>query len=457
MPRDVFVSYHAEDRAWAERVSSALEGAHISYWIAPRDIPPGQEWAAAIVAGIKRSGSLVLIFSSHSSHSKQIAREIEMADRYHLNLVSLRVENVQPSESLEYYLHNIQWIDAFDGHFDQASRQLIATIQKGTNFPAERTEMLPAPDTTVPRKAAIVPPTRPFLARLGLAKALWAICIAVLLVLSLSYAVFVIRKPVSQDSGTIVESAGLLVAGAGADIYSVYDASGKQLLGAKVTGASFELFPGNYVVQLHGVKRPVSVRERQQTKLTSGTLVVAGTGADAYSVYPALGKELLGATTTDHLFELFPGDYTVELHSVRKPATVRDGQKTTVPSGTLVVAGSGSDSYSVYQAQGKQLLGATLTDHPFEFFPGDYEVELHGVRKPVKVRDGQKTTVPSGTLMVAGTGTSVYRVYDASGKQSLDARSTGVLLELLPGDYMVELQGIRKAVKVRPGQSSIAH
>jgi hypothetical protein len=95
---------------------------------------------------LSRPGTLVLILSSHSSHSKQIPREVEIADRYHLSIVSLRVEDVQPSEWLEYFLQNIQWIDAFDDRFENAITRLIAAIQTGTESPAERTRTLRVPD-----------------------------------------------------------------------------------------------------------------------------------------------------------------------------------------------------------------------------------------------------------------------------------------------------------------------
>jgi hypothetical protein len=75
--RDVFLSYKTEDREAAERLCAALERESISCWLAPRDIPPGREWAAAIVDGLEKSGNCVLLLSAHSVAAKQIAREAE--------------------------------------------------------------------------------------------------------------------------------------------------------------------------------------------------------------------------------------------------------------------------------------------------------------------------------------------------------------------------------------------
>lgn len=41
--------------------------------------------------------------------------------------------------------------------------------------------------------------------------------------------------------------------------------------------------------------------------------------------------------------------------------------------------------------------------------------------------------------VVSGTGRGTYYFYDPSGQKRLGARSTGQLVELLPGSYQVEL------------------
>ncbi len=50
--RAVFINYASADVAVAEKACVALETAGISYWIAPRDVRPGDPYAAAIVAAI---------------------------------------------------------------------------------------------------------------------------------------------------------------------------------------------------------------------------------------------------------------------------------------------------------------------------------------------------------------------------------------------------------------------
>ena len=59
------------------QVAVALEAAGVRCWIAPRDIPAGSEYKAAITRGIHAVGQpLVFIEVAHSVESEQVPREI---------------------------------------------------------------------------------------------------------------------------------------------------------------------------------------------------------------------------------------------------------------------------------------------------------------------------------------------------------------------------------------------
>jgi hypothetical protein len=141
MARDVFISYQSSDKECADRVCEALERQNISCWIAPRDIPIGSEWAAAIVEGLQRCHSFVVILSSHSSNARQISREAELADNRKLPIFTLRIEDVQPPPGLLYFLGNVQWLDAFNGQFEAALGRLIEVIRQNAAYPAEATKL----------------------------------------------------------------------------------------------------------------------------------------------------------------------------------------------------------------------------------------------------------------------------------------------------------------------------
>lgn len=77
MAHDVFVSYSSKDKAVADAVCAKLESQKVRCWIAPRDVPAGQTWAAAIVNAIRTSRALVLVLSAGSNNSAQVVRESE--------------------------------------------------------------------------------------------------------------------------------------------------------------------------------------------------------------------------------------------------------------------------------------------------------------------------------------------------------------------------------------------
>jgi TIR domain len=134
MAHDVFLSYRSEDKPAADRLCAGLESNNIICWIAPRNIPVGTEWPAAIVEAIGACKVFVMVLSSHSINAKQISREAELADKNGCQIITFRIEDVEPPPGLNYFLGNIQWIDAFGDQFDTALAKVAQVIKKA---PAE--------------------------------------------------------------------------------------------------------------------------------------------------------------------------------------------------------------------------------------------------------------------------------------------------------------------------------
>jgi Leucine-rich repeat (LRR) protein len=125
---DVFLSHSSKDKKIADRVCEALEAQNIKCWIAPRDIVPGSEWGESIIEAIHGSRIMVLVFSSASNHSKQVARELESAIRKNLYIIPFRVENVDPTGSMEYYLYTQHWLDAFTAPMEKHIEKLVSDV-----------------------------------------------------------------------------------------------------------------------------------------------------------------------------------------------------------------------------------------------------------------------------------------------------------------------------------------
>jgi hypothetical protein len=114
MGHDIFISYSSKNHLVADELCAILESKNIRCWIAPRDAPVGKPWAASIMRAINRSRAMVLILSAESNRSGQVQREVDRAVEKQIPIVALRIEDVQLSEPLEYYISIFQWKDALN-------------------------------------------------------------------------------------------------------------------------------------------------------------------------------------------------------------------------------------------------------------------------------------------------------------------------------------------------------
>lgn len=123
-----FVSYAAADREAAERIVSLIESKGLTCWIAPRDVRPGAEYAVEIMRGIEQSNCFVLVLSDAANMSNHVRREVERAASKGKAIYPVRIQNIQPSAKLEYFIAMHHWLDAWDGVLDSHVDRLIAAM-----------------------------------------------------------------------------------------------------------------------------------------------------------------------------------------------------------------------------------------------------------------------------------------------------------------------------------------
>ena len=129
MAYDVFLSYSSKDKTAADAACSVLEASGVRCWVAPRDIRPGADWGESIIAAINGCKVMVLIFSGNANASQQVKREVERAVNRGLPIIPVRIENVLPTQALEYFLSTPHWLDAFTPPLQQHLEHLAATIK----------------------------------------------------------------------------------------------------------------------------------------------------------------------------------------------------------------------------------------------------------------------------------------------------------------------------------------
>jgi hypothetical protein len=147
MAHDVFLSYSSKDKFAADAACAVLERYGIRVWMAPRDILPGMEWGASIIAAINTARVMVLVFSGNANESKQVRLEVERAINKSLPVIPFRIEDVEPSAALELFISASHWLDAFTKPMEQHLDRLAEVVRRVIEVRHGCAEPSPAADT----------------------------------------------------------------------------------------------------------------------------------------------------------------------------------------------------------------------------------------------------------------------------------------------------------------------
>jgi len=130
MAHDVFISYATKDAEVAQAACHVMEEAGIRCWMAPRDVTPGRPYAGEIVAAIEGCAVMVVIYSQHSNASGMVMRELERAASLSRALLPVRVEDVPPSQEMQFFVGREHWLDALTEPREEHLRKLAEAVRK---------------------------------------------------------------------------------------------------------------------------------------------------------------------------------------------------------------------------------------------------------------------------------------------------------------------------------------
>lgn len=129
MSATVFVSYSSADAALANSIYTFLNQHGIRALKAPEDIRPGQDWAGSIAAMIDDATHMVLIWTSGSMASKEVAKELTLAMQSNTVIIPFQVEDLAPAGAWRYHLANLHWLQAHNTDHDTARQSLLDQIK----------------------------------------------------------------------------------------------------------------------------------------------------------------------------------------------------------------------------------------------------------------------------------------------------------------------------------------
>jgi hypothetical protein len=196
----VFVCHASPDAGMAQRAVEVLEAAGVACWIAPRDIEAGENYTQAILDALDEAPAVVLIFSSATNDSPHVTRELETAVGSGKRIIPVRLEDVDPTRALRYFIGTSQWLDASGPADNWWSPSLVRAVRRAIGEadtdlapvvparPMPRPSTAPTPESaapTAPIEAARSPWTGRSAALVG-AGLVAAVVVAVVIAVSLS-------------------------------------------------------------------------------------------------------------------------------------------------------------------------------------------------------------------------------------------------------------------------------
>jgi len=97
--------------------------------MAPRDVRPGEPYAAAIVEAINACRLVVLVLTSSAIGSPHVLREVERASSKKRPVLSIRLDAAPLLPELEYFLSANQWLEAAGSTLDSVLPALIDSVR----------------------------------------------------------------------------------------------------------------------------------------------------------------------------------------------------------------------------------------------------------------------------------------------------------------------------------------
>jgi hypothetical protein len=159
MKYDIFVSYRRSDRELVASVVRRLEARGVGVWY-DADIEGGADWRETIVEALTNSDMLAIFFSEDCNNSRQLKKELAVADSLGKPVVPILIENTQPRGAYLYELADRNWIQVWPEPMDRIDELVehLATLAGKSDGGLEGAGIAGAKAAAPAKKTKVAPP-----------------------------------------------------------------------------------------------------------------------------------------------------------------------------------------------------------------------------------------------------------------------------------------------------------
>ncbi|MBF0538900.1 MAG: DUF1566 domain-containing protein [Nitrospirae bacterium] len=152
MAYDVFISYVAEDRTFADNLIGSLAKRNISCWIDHVDILPGSDWTKKVANVIEENPGIVMVvlLSADTLKSDNVKREVMFALGEKIYRIPVLLKGIKLTASWKFCLIDAIPITAFNLDIDTVAYKICVAVKEHKNLTSDCKKSAPP----------IPPPTR---------------------------------------------------------------------------------------------------------------------------------------------------------------------------------------------------------------------------------------------------------------------------------------------------------
>jgi TIR domain len=134
----IFISYSRHDSEFADRLIHQLEKSGFDAWVDREDIRGGAAWGASISQAIRQCQAVIVVLSSRSTASDNVAKELSLADHHKRPIIPVRFEPVTIPAALEFQLAGLQIIEFTRGGFSDSVNEVVHALRALPHLAAGR-------------------------------------------------------------------------------------------------------------------------------------------------------------------------------------------------------------------------------------------------------------------------------------------------------------------------------